>query len=242
MQDFSSDELSKVVQSNQLEASHETNLGGGFFGLSYQHSLRSVQTSQNLEVLLFQFDVTDLYSDLRDPPLQHRLDDPRQKMLEVLLIEKPVMSALEPAPTFEILNASLVLRGQNAPSAKAKLSTMRFLDWDDYGEKGTAAHALTYSATSVVDYIASGFWGLFVFVLAVVALFVVVCLICIFGWGFWEDDYERAQHGKHNRTRSRGSGSWKADVETGRAKGRFKSAEELGLMGRGRVVGMGKSD
>jgi hypothetical protein len=122
---------------------------------------------------------------------------------------------------------------------------MSFLDWDKYGQKGTAAHALTYGAESMVSYIASGFWGLFTFILGVVALFVVFCLLCIFGWGFWEDDYGKAQSGKRRKSRGAGDGSggWKSrDLEQGQGKARFLSAEELGLGGRGRVVGMGKSD
>lgn len=225
MQDLSVDDLDKSISSGQLEASHETNLGGGFFGLSYRQSLRSVQTSQKLDALLFQFEILELWSDLPTPAIEHKLDDPEQTMLEVLLIQKPLLSALSPSPTYEILNASLVLRTQNhlSGSNKNQQTTMQFHDWDDYGKKGTTSHALSYGATSFVEYVASGFWGLFVFIIGVIALFVLACLVCIFGWGFWEDDYEKAQHGKHKRGRSgrgsRSSGSWRpSDVEM--AKGR----------------------
>jgi hypothetical protein len=70
------------------------------------------------------------------------------------------------------------------------------------------------------------------------ALFVVVCLFIIFGCGWHKDDYERAQHGK--RKSSSGKGTWGGhDIEAVR---RFKTPEELGLRGSGRVVGVGKSD
>jgi hypothetical protein len=244
VQDFSADDLSKAVASNQLESSHETSLAGGSFGLSYRQSLRTIKTEQNLKALLFQFDIFELYSDLMTPPLKHKLESPAQKMLELLLMEKPLLSALQPAPTYEILRASLISRASN-PNGDPAPKTMSFLDWDDFGEKGTASHALSYGAESTLSYIASGFWGLFTFILVLVALFVVLVLVCIFGWSFWEDDYEKAQHGKRRMSRAAvsGSGSWKGrDVELGQGKGRFLSAEELGIGGRGRVVGMGKSD
>ena len=227
------DDLSKAVSSNQLETAHEANLAGGSFGLSYRQSLRSIKTEQNLKALLFQFDVFELYSDLTAPPLKHRLESPAQKMLELLLIEKPLLSALQPSPTYEILRASLVSRASN-PNGDPSPQTMSFLDWDDFGQKGTASHALTYGAESMVSYIASGFWGLFTFILAVVALFVVLVLLCIFGWSFWEDDYKKAQHGKRRMSRAAvsGSGSWnRRDLELGQGKGRFLSAVDLGLAG-----------
>lgn len=233
--DLSIDQLSTILSSNQLEASHETNLGGGFFGLSYRQSLRAIKTSQGVKAFLFQFDVFELWSDLPEKELRFKMDDPEQKLLEVLLVEKQLISALEPAPTYEILSASLVSRSLHLvtrPSTSQLI--MHFLDWDAYGRKGTTAHFLSSWTASFVDYLASGFWALFMFILFMIALFVVVCLVCIFGWGFWEDEYEKSQHGKRRRTRSRG------DVEM--AKGRFRSAEELGLMGRGRVIGVAKSD
>lgn len=61
---------------------------------------------------------------------------------------------------------------------------------------------------------------------------VIVCLFIIFGCGLHKDDYEQAQHGK------RKSGG-RNDIESVR---RFRTPEELGLRGSGRVVGVGKSD
>lgn len=237
------DDLSKTVASNQLEAYHETGLAGGSFGLSYRQSLRTIKTEQNLKALLFQFDIFELYSDLTTPPLKHRLESPAQRMIELLLIEKPLLSALQPTPTYEILRASLISRASN-PNGDPSPLTMSFLNWDDFGEKGTAAHALSYGADSMVSYVLSGFWGLFTFILGIVALFVALVLLCIFGWSFWEDDYEKAQHGKRRMSKAAANGNtWKGrDVESLQAKARFLSADELGIGGRGRVVGMGKSD
>lgn len=82
----------------------------------------------------------------------------------------------------------------------------------------------------------SGIWSLFIFIIAIMALFVVVCIFCIFGCDFCSDEYEQAQHGK---TRTEKTRTRSGDLETGR---RFKSPEELGLMSRGRVIGVGKSD
>jgi hypothetical protein len=83
---------------------------------------------------------------------------------------------------------------------------------------------------------------LFIFILAIMALFIVVCLFCIFGFGWHKDDYAEAQHGKRRSSGRSGSGkgAWGGnDVEAAR---RFKSPEELGLRGSGRVVRVGKSD
>ncbi|KAJ4351229.1 uncharacterized protein N0V89_006568 [Didymosphaeria variabile] len=239
VQDFSADALSEALSSGQLEASHETNLGGGFFGLSYRHSLRTVQTSKNIEALLFQFDVVALHSDLTTPPLQFKLDDPAQKMLQVLLVQRAVLSAGDSSHSFEILSVKLVPRAD-----LNHLRTMHFLSWDANGEKGTFSHYISSLTNSFIAFLSSGFWTLLGFIMAVIVVFVVVCLMCVFGWEYWKDDYEKAQQGKQRRKSSVKGG--RVDVETGvgKMKGRFKSAEELGLglPNRGQVVGMGKSD
>jgi hypothetical protein len=114
---------------------------------------------------------------------------------------------------------------------------MSFLKWDSHGQVGTPSHLVNAASDSLVTYISSGAWALFVFVLAIVGLFVVLCLFCIFAFG-GGDEYGNAQKGKKGVRRS---GSWSGrDVESG--KGRFRSAEELGLKAGGRVVGVGKRD
>ncbi|KAF2470060.1 uncharacterized protein BDR25DRAFT_325778 [Lindgomyces ingoldianus] len=232
LQDISVDALSTIVSSGQLEASHETNAGGGYFGLSYSQSLRHVQDST---ALVFQFDVIELWSDLTPTPLRHRLERLDQMMLELLLLQKPVYSALEPV-SFEIIKAELVRRGHYGLKSSSNQQIMNFLDWDTFGQKGTLTHWLASWGSAMLDFLDSGIWALFITIFGVMVLFVVICVLCIFGCSFWQDDYAQAQHGKAKRRKSKGKG----DVELGRMP--FKSAEELGLLGRGRVIGVGKSD
>jgi hypothetical protein len=227
-QDISTEELNTLIASNELESSH----GSGFFGISYRHSLRAIKDSP---ALVLQFDILEIWSDLPETPLLHKLENANQKLLELVLLKKPVYSALEP-PTFEIIKAELVLRSQNPVAPTTLQQTMHFLEWDAHGRKGTTAHALTSFGIWLIDYLDSGVWAMFMFILAIILLFVVVCVLCVFGWGFWEDDYAQAQHGKAREGKRRG----KSDVENA-ARLPFKSAEELGLS-RGRVVGLGKSD
>lgn len=113
---------------------------------------------------------------------------------------------------------------------------MHFQEWDAHGQKGTPAHLVAKTSDASVAWITSGVWSLFLFILAVIALFVVLCLFLVFGCGcIGGDEYERAQSGK-----KRGGGGMN-DIERG--KGRFLSAEELGIRGGGgRVVGVGKRE
>lgn len=225
-----------MIDSNQLEVSHETEtIGGAFFGLSYTYSLNPIEKSA---AMVFQFDVTELYSDLPERPLRHKLADPRQEIIELVLLQTPVQSALEP-PSMEIIKASLVPRSSKVSSTPSYQKVMHFEDWDTHGKKGTTSHLVSSWGTSFLDYLDSGIWAIFVFLLGIIALFVVVCLFCIFGCDWCSDDYEKAQHGKARKDKRRSSGR-SGDLEMG--KGRFKSAEELGLLGRGKVVGVGKSD
>ncbi|PSN65833.1 hypothetical protein BS50DRAFT_635044 [Corynespora cassiicola Philippines] len=255
--DISASDLSTAIESNQLEANHEegSSVGGGYFGLSYSYSLRPIRTSiessysadgstnRPLNALLFQFDVLELHSDLPEHPMSHKLQSPDQKKLELILLEKPVLSPLQPAAAYEIINASLTPRSHNPPPPSSPLTrTMKFPEWDAFGKKGTASHAASRMGASFLDYISSGVWALFMFCLSIIALFVVVCLFCIFGCGWCEDEYASAQHGKKRRGGSGGGGGGWGDVEKGKGKGRFLSPEELGIVGRGRIVGVGKSD
>ncbi|KAF1951263.1 hypothetical protein CC80DRAFT_454664, partial [Byssothecium circinans] len=251
LSDLSSSALAEIIASGQLEASSQlTTSGGGNFGLSYRQTLQEVKTTQGTHgprVKVFRFDVFELYSDLTRPPTKYPMDRKEQKILEVLLIEKPLLSALDPTPTYEILSAKLIPRPHAKPAGQ---ETMHYLSWDAYGRKGTAAHLLSYIAVSFVDWIASGFWALFLFIMGAIVVFVLMCLLCIFGWGFWEGEYQSAQSGKRRNTVGQGrarSGTSGRDLErAGRratvGKGRFLSPEELGLGARGAVVGVGKHD
>jgi hypothetical protein len=138
---------------------------------------------------------------------------------------------------------------------------MHFHDWDIHGRRGTLSHRISRLFQSLGDFLDSGVWALFAFLGGVIALFVCMCLFCIFGADWCcpsADEYERAQSGKGKR------GAGKRDLEMGREGGggrgggggngygsggagrlmqmQFKSPEELGLLGRGKVVGVGKSD
>ncbi|CAI9625054.1 unnamed protein product [Alternaria burnsii] len=219
--DTSKDDVDKLVESNQLD-----NLGGAYFGASYSYSLRHLKESN---ALLFYFDVMEMWTDLTSPHLTVIMDKEEQKVLEVVLLQRPLLSAGDHASAYEIIRASLVPRKNIKNPMKMH---MWFHDWDANGKKGTATHMVNSASSSFVDYISSGIWSLFIFILAVMALFVIVCLFIIFGCGLHKDDYEQAQHGK------RKSGG-RNDIESVR---RFRTPEELGLRGSGRVVGVGKSD
>ncbi|KAF2015022.1 hypothetical protein BU24DRAFT_226875 [Aaosphaeria arxii CBS 175.79] len=235
LSDISTEDLNNLIATNQLEASHESNFGGGgYFGLSYRASVRHISKSA---AVLYQFDVEELSNGLTEKDTQFKLSDRNQKMLEIILLQRPVYAATEP-PTFEIIKAALVPRSNNPVASKDLQKTMVFKDWDSFGKKGTTAHLLTSWGDSFMHWMDSGVWALFIFVFAVVGLFCVVCLLCVFGCDLWAtDDYEQAQHGKARDERRRGK---HGDVESGRPQ--FKSAEELGLMGRSKVVGVGKRD
>ncbi|KAH7132644.1 hypothetical protein B0J11DRAFT_522195 [Dendryphion nanum] len=234
LSDLSSSDLTNILSTNQLESSHEISLGGGFFGLSYRYTLRRIPKTA---ALIFQLDILELHSDLTEKPIKFELKHEEQKMIELLLLQRPIYSAHEP-PSFEIIKASLVPRTSYPISVSSiRQRTMHFRDWDEFGQKGTPTHLISTWGTALVDYLDSGVWALFFFLLAIIALFIVVCLFCIFGCDFCKDDYEKAQSGKARGERRKKS---KSDLETGKII--FKSAEELGLMGRGKLVGLGKND
>jgi hypothetical protein len=213
--------LAELVESNSLDAP-----GSGYFGLSYAFSLRRLQGSQ---ALLFRFDVFEAWTDLLDPPETVGLDDEKQKVLELVLLQRPLLSPGDVSGAYEIVRAELVQR----PKEGGKVRTMRFHDWDVHGQKGTPAHLVAKASDASLAWITSGVWSLFLFILAVIGLFVVLCLFCIFGFGGTNEyEYQRAQFGK-----KRGVSN---DAEKG--KGRFLSAEELGLRSGAKVVGVGKSD
>ncbi|KAF1939711.1 hypothetical protein EJ02DRAFT_513657 [Clathrospora elynae] len=224
----SKDELSQQITTNQLD-----NLGGSYFGASYAYSLYRVKNSS---ALVFHLDIMELWSDLPSPPITVVLDDKQQKMLELVLLERPLLSAGDPGSAYEIPRASLIPRSSSLmPQRK-----MWFRDWDKNGKKSTTTHLVNNVATSFISNLSSGVFSLFVFILAVMALFVVVCMFVIFSCGWHKDEYEQAQGKKKKSGSTKGSGNWSGnDIEMAR---KFRSPEELGLRGGGRVVGVGKSD
>lgn len=231
LQDSSVSDLAKVVESGSVD-----DAGGAYFGISYKYSVRRLKGSPHALSLIF--DVFTAWTDLTKPALTVELEDAKQKVLEVVVLQRPIVGAGDAAHVWEIVRADLVDRSSVQTTDKPRI--MRFLDWDAHGKKGTTAHMVNSASDSVLDYITSGVVGLLFFIMGIVALFVILCLFCIFGCGWSGDEYGSAQRGKR-RTNHRGSGSYKGnDVE--KAKGRFMTAEELGLRSGGRVVGVGKSD
>lgn len=158
-----------------------------------------------------------------------KLDDRAQTMLEVVLLQRPLLSAGDLGHVHEIVRTSLVPRRESNVRYQR---TMVFHEWDSNGRKGTPSHLFSFLSNALRTYLSSSFWALLVFLLAIIGVFVVICTFCILGCGFWDDEYEKAQHGKKRV----GGGN---DVEKAR---RFRSAEELGFRGGGKVVGIGKSD
>jgi hypothetical protein len=156
-------------------------------------------------------------------------------VLEIVLLQRPVVSALEHI-AFEIVKASLVPRSQIQIHDISSQETMRFQDWDSFGKKGTPSHLMSSWGSSFLEYLDSSVWALFFLLMGIIVLFVIVCLVIIFACDCCTDEYEQAQHGKARGEKKRQKSG---DVEMGR---RFKSAEELGLLGKGRVVGIGKRD
>ena len=124
LQDISKDDLSTLLLSNQLD-----NVGGGYFGASYSYTLGRVKDAP--KALLFQFDIMELWTELTSPPTTVVLDRKEQKILELVLMQRPLLSPGDPPGAYEIIRASLVARPPAlAKSAKGpRKVSMWFLDW-----------------------------------------------------------------------------------------------------------------
>ncbi|PVI01055.1 hypothetical protein DM02DRAFT_613923 [Periconia macrospinosa] len=288
LSDLSASSLSDIISTGQLDASTQLPTSGGVsFGVSYRISLQDIKLSTStftatspkssstpspppLKAKLLHLDIFEIHSALTTPPTAYPLDRKEQKILELVLLQTPLLSALSPSPAYILHSAKLIPR-PHAIKIPASQQTMHYLSWDAYGRKGTPTHFLSRVAVGFANWISSGFLAILLFVLGVVVLFVGIALVCTFGWGFWRGEYESAQVGKRRRGATLGGGGngaasngagggWRprsgtagrTDLERGRrgtvgasaaaAAGRFLSAEELGLGGRGRVVGVGKTD
>lgn len=233
-QDYSTDDLHQKINSNDLDTA------GPVLGLSYGYSLRHVTNSS---ALVFRLNILEAHfkPPTHDPniqiPIVMKVDDPKQRVIELVLLPRPLLSAGDVGPAWEIVTARLSDRDKKG--SKRPMKTMMVEEWDRYGRKGSPLHLVSASSSSLVTYAGSGFWGLSVAILGVMVLFMVVVVGCMLSWDWWGDEYEKAQNGKGRRGGSKGSGSW-TDVE--QAKGKFLSAGELGMRGGGDVVGIGKSD
>jgi hypothetical protein len=149
--DTPSSALAELVESNSLEAA-----GSGFFGLSYAYSLRKLRGSQ---ALVFHFDVVEAWTELLEPAATFQLNHEKQKVLQVVLLQRPMFSPGDLSQAYEIVRCGLVEREQM--SKKSKVKTMRFHDWDVHGHKGTPAHMVSKASDASLEWITSGVWSLF---------------------------------------------------------------------------------
>lgn len=242
--DTSDTHITSLIDSNQLNSP-----GAPSLGLSYTFSTQRLESSTT--AILFTFDIFETYSSLFSPALTTPLSSPQQQTLQLILLQRPLISAGDAPQVYQIIRAELTSRPSSSPKVIHKapfLFTSPSLSPSSYQTTSNPfIYILNILPTPLLTYISSGAWALFAFIISVIALFVVLCLFCIFACG--KGEYEAAQRGKRRRS---GRGSWSGnaagDVEKGNrdgigfAKGRFLSAEELGLRGGGRLVGVGKSD
>jgi hypothetical protein len=229
LSDYSTADLSASISNEALDTA------GPLLGLSYGYSVRPVTNSS---ALVFRFNIFEAYFPLASPPITIKLDDHKQRVIELILFQRPLYSPGDVGPAWEIVTVRLEERDKMG--SKRRMRTMEFLDWDEFGRKGSPAHLASTTSDWFVRHISSGFWSLSMFILGALVLFVVICVAAVLGWDWYSGDYEKAQSRK-GRSRSGGSGGWTGtDVE--KAKGRFLSASELGMRGTGNVVGIGKSD
>ncbi|KAF3046992.1 hypothetical protein E8E12_010059 [Didymella heteroderae] len=229
LQDFSTEDLLAKVANNDLDTA------GPSAGLSYGTSISRITNST---ALVYRFNIFSLHFAL----LQHQkqpipLSNSRQKVLELILLPRPLHSAGDSGPGWEIISIRLCEREKKG--SKRRMKMMMFEDWDEFGRKGSPLHALSSSSRGVVKYAASGFWSLSITVLSFMVAFVVVVLGVVYTIEAFNGEYDQAQKGKGRRSASKGSGSW-TDVEA--AKGRFLSTGELGTRSGASAVGAGKSD
>ena len=157
-----------------------------------------------------------------------------QQEIEILLVKRPLVSALQEDAGLEIADVRLPLISESPSNPKIKETVMHFHDWDEFGRKGSFSRLFSSFGSTLLDFGASSIWNMMALMLGLVVGFFALCAVCIIGWEAWapgQGDYEKAQ-----KVKGRGGGKGRGDEE--RRVG-FKSAEELGLVGRGRVVGIG---
>jgi hypothetical protein len=223
LQDISTEDLQSVLDTGQLDSgTHGALGGGGYFGLSYAFSMHHVAASA---AFVLRFDIKEVWTDLLPKPALVTLSNPDQKMLEVVVLKKPTLSSLESA-AFEMVDTRLVPRHDRPPQGS---KMMHFLEWDDFGRIGTFSHYISAWNYTLLNFLDAGVTNVLALVLGIVVLVVAICALCISGLGLFQDDYQQAQARK---------------VKTGDEERRvgFRGPEELGLLGRGRVIGIGKSD
>ncbi|KAF9692804.1 hypothetical protein EKO04_009168 [Ascochyta lentis] len=232
--DYSREDLSNAISTTSLDTTEP------LLGLSYGYSLRHVTNST---ALVFRFNVFEAHFSppTHDPsfktPVVIKLDDPKQRVVELILLPRPLHSPGDVGPAWEIVTVRLAERDKTG--SRRRMKTMVFGEWDEFGRKGSPSHLVSVSSSGLITYASSGFWGLSMSILGFMMVFVLVVVSCVVGWDWWSGEYEKAQLEKNRGGGSKGSGSW-TDVE--QAKERFRSASELGMRSGGSVVGVGKSD
>lgn len=228
LQDFSIADLYTRIDNNDLDTA------GPSLGLSYGTSLSRITNSS---ALVYRFNIFSAhFTPAGHPPTTIPLSSSRQKVLELILLPRPLHGAGDAGPGWEIIRIGLSARAKKG--SKRPMTMMMFEDWDEFGRKGSPAHALSSGSSGVVRYAASGFWSLSVAILGFVGAFVVLVLGVAYAVERYNGVYDQTPKGK-GRSVSKGSGSW-TDVEA--AKGRFSSAGELGGRVVGSTAGVEKSD
>lgn len=228
LQDFSAADLHTRIDNNDLDTA------GPSLGLSYGTSLSRITNSS---ALVYRFNIFSAhFTPAGHLPTTIPLSSSRQKVLELVLLPRPLHSAGDPGTSWEIVRIGLSARAKKG--SKRPMTMMMFEDWDEFGRKGSPAHALLSSSSGVVRFAASGFWSLSVAILGFMTAFVVLVLGFTYAVERYNGVYHQAPKG-NERSMSKGCGSW-TDVEA--AKGKFLSVGELGGRIGGSNAGIEKSD
>lgn len=230
LHDFSTSDLHARVDANDLDTS------GPSLGLSYGTSLSRITNST---ALVYRFNVFSLHPALADQnlPATIPLSSSRQEVLEIILLPRPLHSAGDAGPGWEII--AIRLSPREKKGSKRRMQMMMFDDWDEFGRKGSPVHLLSSGSIGVVRYAKSGFWRLSIAILGFMVAFVVLVLGVVYAVEKYSGEFGQAGKGKGRRSASKGSGSW-TDVEA--AKGKFLSVGELGGRVGGSAAGVEKSD
>ncbi|KAF1359727.1 hypothetical protein EJ07DRAFT_178183 [Lizonia empirigonia] len=154
LQDYSNSDLQTKISTNDLDTA------GPLLGLSYGYSLRHVTNSS---ALVFRFNILEAHfspashdPDLHSPVVM-TLDKPKQRVVELILLPRPLHSAGDAGPAWEIITARLANR--DGKGSKRRMKTMIFGDWDEYGRKGSPSHLVSASSNSFLAYAGSGLWA-----------------------------------------------------------------------------------
>lgn len=229
LQGFSTSDLRLRIDNNDLDTS------GPSLGLSYGTSLSHIINST---ALVYRFNIFSVHFTLpNQTPTTIPLSSSRQKVLELVLLPRPLHSVGDSGPGWEIVRIGLSERAKKG--SKRRMRMMMFNDWDEFGHKGSPLHLLSSSLEGVVKYAASGFWSLSITILGVMVAFVVCVLAVVYAIEKYYGEFDQAQKGKWRRSASKGTGSW-TDVEA--AKGKSLSVGELNGRVGGSAAGVEKSD